>query len=440
MNITILKLQLIDIMLRRTSLIEYNQLLYSQYCSPRELKQIQNYKLKKLIHYAYNNVPYYTNVMNSYGIKPNHIQSQKDLVLFPILTKKIIKENFSCLLSTKIRSLRPVRKITGGSTGVPLQYLITRGVESVSWGSIWRAWNVGGYSPGDKVVVLAGDSIIGRGIRRSIYHRLNNWICLGISVLDEDHLKYMYDMIKKTSCKLIYAYPTPLFVLAQYMKQHNLALKVGHIVTTSEMLFPDQRNIIEHVFNCKIYDLYGANDGGVLGFECEYFNGYHLAMEKCITEIVDSSGQIARDSTVGDVILTDLENYAMPFIRYEVGDRGAISNVPCKCSRGLNRLELMCGRIKDFVELGNGKIIDGSYFTKRFRAIPGMLLFQIVQKPSKSIYAKVVPFNKNETRFLCDIGKLERTISFELSIDFHIKVDDSFERSQNQKFHYIIKE
>ena len=223
------------------------------------------------------------------------------------------------------------------------------------------------------------------------------------------------------------------------MLQNGLISKINFIVTTSEMLFPEYRKIIEQGFNCRVFDLYGANDGGVIAFECEYFDGYHLCMEKCLTEIVDEQGEKVTGSTIGDIVVTDLENYAMPLIRYKVGDRGSITNIPCKCNRGLNRLQKLSGRIKDFLELSNGKKIDGSYFTKRFRSINDIVLFQIIQKPSKDIYAKVSLSNNKKAETSSFITRLEKQISKELGVDFQIKVDDSFEKTTSQKFHYIVK-
>jgi len=434
------KLQVLDFLTHRSSTNQYYHLLHSQYLSYDELYHLQNAKLQNLIKHVYHTVEYYHTLMDKYKLKPRDIQNQSDLEKLPILTKEIIKQNYLSFISSIYQSFNPVKKITGGSTGAPLQYYISKNVESYAWGSIWRAWNVGGYEPGDRVAVLGGDSIIKRNYKTKIYYFLNNWNVLPITKLNENNIFYIYEEIKRSSCKMIYAYPTPLLFLAQFMLKNELKLQINHIVTTSEMLFPNHRAIIEKAFNCKVYDFYGANDGGLLSFQCEYFDGYHLCMEKCIAEIVDDELQKRLPANeVGNIVLTDLENYAMPFIRYQVGDRGAITNATCKCGRGLNRLTTIAGRVKDFIELPNGKIIDGSYFTKRFRNVPSVLLFQIVQKPTKDIYAKV-RLSENEKSSTIALENIEKFISDELKINFKIIRDDSFHRSTNQKFQYIVKE
>ena len=129
-------------------------------------------KLKKIISHAYKTTKYYKIMMDNHNIKPDDIQKIEDLDRLPILTKKIIKKKPMSFISSDIKKLRPVKKMTGGSTGSPIEYRISRNVEGFLWGSIWRAWNVGGYLPGDKVVVFAGDSLVKKGLKHYAYHFL----------------------------------------------------------------------------------------------------------------------------------------------------------------------------------------------------------------------------------------------------------------------------
>lgn len=440
MNIRRLGLNAIDFLLCRNSVSRYQQLMRSQYYSYEELRHIQNTKLKKLIKHAYSTASYYQTLMDRLKIRPNDIQDEKDLCKLPILTKENVRESPGFFVSSEINRLRPVVAMTGGSTGAPFEYRISRNFESYMWGSIWRAWTAGGYRPGDKVAVLGGDRIAKNSLKHKFYHFLNNWKYISITDLDDNNLLNIFQSIQRTACKMIYAYPTPLYLLSCYMLENGLNVPINHIVTTSEMLFPEHRLVIEKVFQCKVFDSYGANDGGALAFECNYFDGHHLSMERCITEVVNDKGEKVPNGTTGNLILTDLENYAMPLIRYKVGDRGSIINEPCECGRGLNRLQKISGRIKDFVELNNGRRIDGSYFTKRFRKTSGIVLFQIIQKQSKDIYAKVSLSNEKDSKARLSLEQLEETIANDLGTDFHIQVDSSFKRTLNQKFRYIIKE
>jgi phenylacetate-coenzyme A ligase PaaK-like adenylate-forming protein len=430
----------IDFLLHRNSIQRYQELMESQYYSYEELCHIQNKKLKKIVNHAYNTTRYYRTLMNKLKISPEDIRCQRDLHKLPIVTKEIIRQDPRSFLSSEINNFRPRLVTTGGSTGIPFKYYLSRNFDGYVWGSIWRAWSVGGYDLGDKVAALGGDRISKKSLKHRLYNFLNNWKSINVTDLNDQSLHHIFQNLKTAGCKMIYAYPTPLYLLANYIIKHHLNFKINHIVTTSEVLFSEHRRVIEKAFQCKVFDLYGANDGGVLSFECEYFDGYHLSMEKCITEIVNEKGEEVPNGTTGKVVLTDLENYAMPLIRYEVGDRACITNEPCRCGRGLDRLQSISGRIKDFVDLINGRRIDGSYFTKRFRNISGIVLFQIIQKQSNDVYAKVSISDENDPDTSLHLKQMERRIAKELGIDFYIQVDNLFRRPSNQKFQYIVKE
>jgi len=433
-------LKTIDFLLHRNSIQRYQEQMESQHFSYEELCHIQNEKLKKIVAHAYNTTKYYRTLMNKLKIKPGDIRCQKDLHKLPIVTKEIIRQTPRSFLSSEMNNFRPRVVKTGGSTGIPFKYYISRNFDGYFWGSIWRAWSVGGYDLGDKVAVLGGDAITKNGLKYRFYHFLNNWKYVNVTDLNDQSLHHIFLNLKTAGCKMIYAYPTPLYLLARYILKNHFDFKVNHIVTTSEILFPEHRRVIEKAFQCKVFDLYGANDGGVLSFECEYFSGYHLSMEKCVTEISNEKGEEIPIGTTGNVVLTDLENYAMPLIRYKVGDRAIITNQRCRCGRGLNRLQSVSGRIKDFVDLINGRRIDGSYFTKRFRNISGIVLFQIIQTQSNDVYAKVSLSDENHSDTSLHLKQLERRISKELEIEFYIQIDNSFRRPSNQKFQYIVKE
>ena len=204
MNINHLKIKTLDFLSHRESISRYKQLMKSQYYSYDKLLHLQTLKLKKIISHAYNTTKYYKIMMDNHKIKPDDIQTIKDLERLPIITKKDIKKMPMSFISSDIKKLRPVKKMTGGSTGSPLEYWISRNVEGFLWGSIWRAWNVGGYLPADRVVVFAGDSLVKKGPKHYAYHFLNNWECHGITNLDEENLFNMFQVIKRNPKIMIY--------------------------------------------------------------------------------------------------------------------------------------------------------------------------------------------------------------------------------------------
>ncbi len=123
------------------------------------------------------------------------------------------------------------------------------------------------------------------------------------------------------------------------------------------MLFPSQRGLIEKVFNTKVFDIYGCPEAGIMTFECDHHNGYHINQESAYIEITNKN-----EVGLGSIISTPLFNYAFPLIRYNSGDVGKIDESKCECNRGLLKLSELGGRIRDFVVLRDGRYMHGAFF------------------------------------------------------------------------------
>ncbi|MEA2015262.1 MAG: phenylacetate--CoA ligase family protein, partial [Actinomycetota bacterium] len=148
-------------LLKRPEVIRYyNEFLRTQFLSYEDLKAMQEEQLKKIIHFAYENVPYYTKLFEKLGLKPNDINVIKDLERLPILTKMIIKKNWQDFIPRNIGKYRYVNGSTGGSTGEPLKYRMS--LEDYERGTalLYRGFGYAGYKLGDKVAVIAGSSLI----------------------------------------------------------------------------------------------------------------------------------------------------------------------------------------------------------------------------------------------------------------------------------------
>ena len=144
-----------------TSVIKYYHWLQkTQWWSPEQLKELQDQKLIKLIEHTYSNVPYYRQLFDSLGLTPEDIQTTDDLKKLPILTKENIRSHFDELKATDFNKHKPVLNATGGSTGDPLQYYITKDVASITWAGMFRSWEWAGYKLGDKRATLAGSSLV----------------------------------------------------------------------------------------------------------------------------------------------------------------------------------------------------------------------------------------------------------------------------------------
>ena len=377
-----------------TSVVKYYHWLQkTQWWPPEKLIELQNTKLQVLINHAYQNVPYYRRLCDERGLTDKDIQTVEDLAKLPILTKKDIRENFEQIRANDYKRWKPIPDTTGGSTGEPLKYYITKDLASISWAGGFRWWSWSGYKIGDKRIKFGGSSLVPNkapSLFELIRNKLErNLLLSSVSMNDAKYEKYI-NIINSYKPKYIYGYPSSMYLLADYCRSHGInTVHFDAVFSTAEVLLPHYRTAIENQFQCKVSDGYGSYDGGGQASECEIHKGLHISVEKVIMEIVDENGRRLPPGKSGRIIVTDLHNYAMPFVRYEVGDTGVLSDKPCVCGRGLPILETLEGRTPDTIKLINGVILSGA-------AVPCMLKdchlkqFQLVQIAKDKLLLKIV--------------------------------------------------
>lgn len=156
---------------------------------------------------------------------------------------------------------------------------------------------------------------------------------------------------------VIESYPTILVELAQYLEQKKLKnkFKITYALSYGEMLTSFHRGFIERTLNCEVYNKYGLEEFGGIGIECRFHEGFHLNCESFILETVDDRGLQTTPGEIGRIVITDLNNFIMPFIRYDTGDRGRILKERCRCGLGAFRFTIE-GRLGSFLAFPKRKV------------------------------------------------------------------------------------
>ncbi|HOM66396.1 MAG TPA: hypothetical protein PK591_11345 [Ignavibacteriales bacterium] len=333
---------------------KYKYLLNTDWLTKEQIKNLQNESLVKLIHHCYNNVPYYTDLFDKNKIKPSDINCSEDLLKIPILTKQLIRDNYDKLIAKDVANRKTKKHSTGGSTGVPLQFQTDMQTWSMSWASTFRAWSWYGFHLGEKIFTIAGHSLVSdkKGInKKDIFEKylMRNFKFSSLNMKAADMERHYKNFIKIKPVA-IRGYPSTLFVFARYIEENKLpTVPIKLILTTGEVLLPQYRAKIQEIFHAPVFDNYGAGDGGISAHECYMHEGLHITEERCIIEITDKDGNVLPDGELGNVITTDLYNYAFPFLRYSVGDMSYIKKDLCSCGRKSRLLGEVMGR--------NGKLL-----------------------------------------------------------------------------------
>lgn len=365
-----------DILLQRTISKNLKLLQKSQWWSKEKLENYQNNLLKKLIHYSYYNVPYYTNLFNSLHLKPEDIRCKEDLKKLPILKKAEIKNNFPDKIASKtLKKGSYYKGASSGSTGQPLQYLITKNAYSLNVASNLRGWYWMGYRLGDKFAKVSHNPRSSQ--EKKLQDKLLSSIYVDFEDLDEMSLKSLISILEKEQPKFIRSYSDPMYFISSILKDTNHNIKPKAIATTGNILTQHVREQIEDTFNCKIFDAYSC-EGSSSFFECPTHECYHAAMEYAISEFEDVK-EVEKGIFQGKLITTNLWNYAVPFIRYDSQDILEWTTDKCSCGRELLKVNRILGRDTDIIITPKGKRVIVHKFTIYFSKIESVDEFQVIQ-------------------------------------------------------------
>ena len=384
------------------------------------LQQRQLEQFKKIFIFAKETFPYYDNLFSKLKLHHTDFKTLTDLEKIPILTKKIILENAEGFNPRKSVG-RFVWASTGGSTGAPLKYRLGQECNTRDWALNWRGYSKADFEIGDKLIVFGGGSIIRDEVsyKSKIRLKILNCIPLFSYGMTKDDLYKFYKIIQESKAQFIYGYASSIALLAQYMEQNNLILdnEFKGIFSTSEMLTPAFRSIIEKVFRCKVFNSYGMNDGGLSASEDK--NGcMTIDTERAILEIVDENG-VGQEDISGRIIATSLYNYPFPFLRYDTSDIGTLS-AKFK-SKGYSRLVLteLLGRTTDYINL-NGRIIGSPVLTVLMSKISAHK-YQFIQLDDKNLELRIdksKDFTKEQEDYIIKSLKSNIGDNFNLSIKY----------------------
>jgi len=430
--------KIVDICRRTQAYSVYEELVKTQWLSKRELDNLQFQRLKRLLIHCQKNVPYYSELFRNIGFQAFDIKTFDDILCIPILTKDEIRMNFEKLKSKNFQKFQPRVTQTGGSTGKPLVTYKDRISHSYLVANNLRLWHQCGYDIGDKYIMIANGSLLPNknSIKNKVYFILQNSKLITSYHLDAKALEHAVEIIKHTKAKFIYGYSSSFHLLAQYIHKKNIKINnstLKALFTTSDMLYPKQRTLIEQTFNVKVFDSYGCPEGGIISFECEYHNGYHINQESAYVEIVNKN-----ETGFGKIISTPLFNYAFPMIRYDTGDVGSITEEKCSCGRGLSRIKQLGGRIRDFIVLEDGRYIHGAFFNHLdvFYNSHWIKEYQIIQEDVNHLIIKFSCIRKPTNQELKIIDKeIKRGLLQSIKIDFDL---NGVEYTQGGKFRLII--
>ena len=418
----------------------YNDLLRTQYYSKEEIIIYQDTELKKIIHHAYDTTSYYRELFDTNSLKPADIQSRNDLYKIPVLTKDLIRENFDGLISSSFKKKELVRGHTSGTTGSPLDILWDQNTCIYTNAVDWRQKNWAGINYGDKLAFVLGRVMVSPGKKTPPFWKMDyihNQLWMSAFHLSSENIKHYLRKLREYKPVAIEGYPSTVFLLAKFLNESGNTFPVKAVLTSSETLYPQQKEAIEKAFECKIFDFYGMAERVVFSTECDEHTDHHLNFEYGLTEIVDENNNPLGEDEKGFIVSTSLQNYGMPLIRYKTSDISAIKSQQCACGRHMPMLEKITSRTEDVFVCPDGRLISPSILTQPFKQTENIEESQIIQEDINNITIKIVKKAgfKNE-----DAEKILKDIKHRVGDDVEIKIEfpSQIERSASGKFRWAV--
>lgn len=365
----------------------------TQYWPLDRLRAWQDRRLAEVVRTAYERVPYWRDLFDRHHLKPADVTSVADLPKLPTLTRDTLRSDRQRLLAPG-RWTQAVR--SSGTSGKPLVVHMDASANALEFVYYWRHFSWAGYrlfsrfAQFEPYFFAQREKPITDAYR---YQRLFNRLSLNPLTLNHERIGELAAGLRTYRPILIKGRPKDVYLMALLFEEHGIDdIRLGGAFTAAENCLPRYRAKIEEVLGCKTFDSYGHMERAVGISQCEE-GGYHVNVDYGVLELVDVKPRGPEGRISGAALGTTLHNFAMPLLRYEVGDYiepfPDNDPPPCPCGRTLPLVKVPHGRQEDVVITPEGQVLN---FIYNIFAHVGVVEFgQIIQDAADHLEIRIVP-------------------------------------------------
>jgi phenylacetate-CoA ligase len=417
-----------------------DSLLETQWYSADQIREFQGERLRTIVTYAYDNVAYYRKRMMQLGLTPADIADVSDIGKLPILEKDDVRANYAALLSATSSAKQLGKGSTSGTTGSPLTVAWDLNTQQYNNAVDWRQKCWAGVQYGERIAQILGRPIVALSRNRPPFWQtdfIHKQLWLSAFHMKPQNLHHYFEKIRAFRPVAIEGYPSTVYELAKFIDETAGGYPVKAVFTSSEPLYPHQRELIEKCFQTRVFDFYGHAERTVFSTQCEAHHGQHVNFEYGILELLDDAGAPQNDGGVGTMVGTSLCNFGMPLIRYRIGDQTRFITQPCSCGRQMQRMECVESKSEDRIVRPDGTVISASVLTHPFKPITAIEKSQIIQHGARAIEIKIVRrksyTTQDETRLLSEFRK-------RVGAEFNVEVAyvEDIPKTKNGKYRWVI--
>jgi phenylacetate-CoA ligase len=418
--------------------------------SANEVRAFQQQRLERLLLHAWRHTDYYHDVLESCGAVRDGNVNLDRFEEIPFLTKDIIRTQFERLRARQMPDNRRCHKvISGGTTGEPISFLTDNVHWSVNIATRIYQFGTLGKRLGDREMKVWGSEVDyskgTRGVRARVENFVYNRQYQAAWYLSEQRMKEIIGAINIWRPKLLWCTRDGIDGVAKYINSHGLSVySPAVIVVGASTVYPFVVKTIEEAFHAPVISAYGSREVGGVACECQRKEGHHINTNIAVIETIDVDGRPVMEQDA-ELVVTGLMNYAMPFIRYRIGDRGMLTKRRCSCGRPFPLLGSVSGRLIEALVNSKGDHVDPLHFMLLIRMSwdAGTLRqFQIVQELDGSVTINLVP----ETGFTAtsiglDCAEITRKIRLVMGEDCAVRFEvvSDIPLSASGKFPYVVR-
>jgi phenylacetate-CoA ligase len=367
------------------------QLERSQWLTPERLRELQFRQLDVLVRHAHDTVPYYRERWEG-RYDSGRLLTPEVFSRIPVLGRSELQANFDALKSNRIPPDhgQVVESRTSGSTGAPVRVLKT-GLVQLMWQAIvlrehqWFQRDFGGKLAAIRQGATDGEGE-GWGPATDGVYRTGRSATLNIRADVDTQLRWL----QAQAPDYLLTYPSNVAELARTSMARRAPIpRLREVRTFGEILAPETRELCREAWGVPVTDAYSSDETGYMALQCPENEHYHAQAENVLVEVLDERGNPCAPGGTGRVIVTALHNFAMPLVRYELGDYAEVGSL-CGCGRGLPVLARIVGRVRNMLILADGRRYWPSFGSRGLNEVAPVLRHQFVQKSHDVIEARLV--------------------------------------------------
>ena len=409
-----------------------------QYLSKDELIQLQNIELSKILNHVVNNIPYYKNLSGEFKLSPESVG--EDIKQFPIITKEMYSKQKDKFIDPKL----PVAKsmFSGGTTMTKVS--VNTGKYFESHKSCEYFNRVAGIYPGMTKFILsrhASTYVEGGPKELDIDYsidKLSRTYLVSPYNFNTEKLKKAYNMFIKAKPQILKGNSTMLFEFAMSIEKNGWkSLDVPIALCSQSNMQPEYIEALNRVFKAKAFNAYGATESGLVAVQCEKGEGLHYIPILYYLETLKEGKQVPPGET-GEMIITSLANYAMPIIRYQIGDYATLTDTNCSCGRTFPLIERIDGRIYEMINSSIGTVAAVHDIRLITNKIPDIMDYQVVQTSPGSLEIRLKCKNEGLEKSEIDIIRSGFRKLLECDMDIKFEYVTEIERLPSGKILRVI--